>query len=79
MKTPASVLAAVIVGGTTAALGAIANGAPLRALLRQGDGLLTGTLGPRYPAILPVLLSLTINPWNRPGKSTRNAQQNSHS
>ncbi len=57
---PQVAMAAVVVGGTTAVLGAIGNGALLRVVLGQGDGLLLRTLGPRYPAILPVLLSLGI-------------------
>lgn len=57
---PRVAMAAVIVGGTTAALGAIRDGALLRAILGQGDGTLVRLLGPRYPAILPVLLSLGI-------------------
>ncbi len=53
-------MAAVVVGGTVAVLGAIRDGAMLTAVLGQGDGLLVRLLGPRYPAILPVLLSLVI-------------------
>jgi SSS family solute:Na+ symporter len=58
--SPRVAMAAVIVGGTTAALGAIGDGAPLRAILGPGAGALLQLLGPRYPAILPVLLSLGI-------------------
>lgn len=58
---PRVAMAAVIVGGTTAVTGAIRDGAVLKAVLGQGgDGLMAGALGPRYPAILPVLLSLAI-------------------
>jgi len=32
----------------------------MKAIGGEGDGLLAGALGPRYPAILPVLLSLAI-------------------
>ncbi len=58
--TPRVAMAAVIVGGTTAVLGALGDGVLLTAALGQGDGLLVRLLGPRYPAILPVLLSLGI-------------------
>jgi SSS family solute:Na+ symporter len=57
---PQVALAAVIVGGTTAVLGAIRDGAPLKAMVGPGDGILVQLLGPRYPAILPVILSLAI-------------------
>lgn len=53
-------MTAVIVGGSTAVLGAIRDGAVLKAMLGRGDGLLAGILGPRYPALVPVLLSLGI-------------------
>jgi SSS family solute:Na+ symporter len=58
--SPQVAMAAVIVGGTTAVLGAIRGGAVLTAMLGKGDRLLVELLGPRYPAILPVLLSLAI-------------------
>ena len=58
--TPRVAMAAVIVGGATAVLGAIQGGAVLTAMLGKGDGPLTRLLGPRYPALLPVLLSLGI-------------------
>ncbi|MGD8698553.1 MAG: sodium:solute symporter family protein [Gemmatimonadales bacterium] len=58
--TPRVAMAAVIVGGVTAVLGAVRDGAALTAILGKGDGLLTQVLGPRYPAVLPVLLSLVI-------------------
>jgi SSS family solute:Na+ symporter len=58
--SPRVAMAAVIVGGTTAALGALRDGAPLKALLGPGDAALLQLLGPRYPAILPVILSLAI-------------------
>jgi SSS family solute:Na+ symporter len=58
--TPRVAMAAVIVGGATAVLGAVQDGAVVAAVLGNGDGLLTRLLGPRYPAILPVLLSLGI-------------------
>jgi SSS family solute:Na+ symporter len=57
---PPVAMAAVIVGGATAALGAIGEGSPLRAIVGPGEGALLQLLGPRYPAILPVLLSLAI-------------------
>jgi hypothetical protein len=41
-------------------LGALGDGALLTAVLGQGDGVLVRLLGPRYPAILPVILSLGI-------------------
>lgn len=58
--TPSVAMTAVIVGGATAVLGAVKDGALLAAMLGQGDGLLIRLLGPRYPALLPVLLSLVI-------------------
>jgi SSS family solute:Na+ symporter len=58
--TPRVAMVAVIVGGTTAVLGAVGDGSVLAAMLGNGDGLLSGLLGPRYPALLPVLLSLGI-------------------
>lgn len=58
--TPPVAMAAVIVGGVTAVLGAVQDGAALTAILGRGDGPLTRVLGPRYPALLPVLLSLGI-------------------
>lgn len=58
--SPQVAMAAVIVGGTSAALGAIGGGAPLKAILGEGDNTLLELLGPRYPAILPVALSLMI-------------------
>jgi SSS family solute:Na+ symporter len=57
---PGVAMTAVIVGGTTAVLGAIGDGALMKAIVGEGDVLLAGALGPRYPAILPVLLSLAI-------------------
>jgi SSS family solute:Na+ symporter len=58
--TPRVAMAAVIVGGTTAVLGALGDGAYLTAIMGKGDATLVRLLGPRYPAILPVLLSLGI-------------------
>jgi len=58
--TPGVAMVAVVVGGTTAVLGAVGDGSVLAALLGDGDGWLSGILGPRYPALLPVLLSLGI-------------------
>ncbi|MEE9473438.1 MAG: sodium:solute symporter family protein [Acidimicrobiia bacterium] len=58
--TPQVAMTAVIVGGTTAVLGAIGNGGLLTTMLGKSDALLVQLLGPRYPAILPVLLSLAI-------------------
>ena len=58
--SPKIAMAAVIVGGTTAVLGAIRGGAVLTAMLGNSDPLMIQLLGPRYPAILPVLLSLVI-------------------
>jgi SSS family solute:Na+ symporter len=58
--SPSIAMTAVIVGGTTAVLGAIRGGAVLTALLGKGDVLMIQMLGPRYPAILPVLLSMAI-------------------
>jgi SSS family solute:Na+ symporter len=58
--SPQVAMTAVIVGGTTAVMGAIRDGALLKALLGPGDRALSQMLGPRYPAILPVLLSLAI-------------------
>lgn len=58
--TPSVAMTAVIVGGMTAVLGAVKDGAALAAALGPGDGLLIRLLGPRYPALLPVLLSLGI-------------------
>ena len=59
--TPRIAMAAVIVGGTTAGLGAIRGGELLKAAIgRSGDELLNGILGGRYPAILPVVLSVVI-------------------
>ena len=58
--TPLVAMTAVIVGGTTAVLGAIRDGVVLATMLGKGDGWLVQLLGPRYPAILPVLLSLAI-------------------
>jgi SSS family solute:Na+ symporter len=58
--TPRVAMTAVIVGGTTAVLGAIQDGALLIAILGEGAGALARLLGPRYPALLPVLLSLGI-------------------
>ena len=49
---------AVIVGGGTAILGAVNDGDLLRSLVGAvGDSTLGGTLGPRYPSILPLVLS----------------------
>jgi SSS family solute:Na+ symporter len=58
--TPRVAMTAVIVGGTSAVLGALQDGALLIAMLGEGDGALARLLGPRYPALLPVLLSLGI-------------------
>ncbi len=58
--TPRVAMTAVIVGGTTAVLGAIQDGALLTAILGEGEAPLTRLLGPRYAALLPVLLSLGI-------------------
>jgi SSS family solute:Na+ symporter len=58
--TPRVAMASVIVGGTTAILGAVGDGAYLVAIVGKGDGTLLRLLGPRYPAILPVLLSFGI-------------------
>jgi SSS family solute:Na+ symporter len=58
--TPRVAMTAVIVGGTTAVLGAIQDGALLASVLGDGDATLAWLLGPRYPALLPVLLSLGI-------------------
>ncbi len=58
--TPGVAMAAVIVGGTTAVLGAVGNGSALAAMLGDAAGLVSRVLGPRYPALLPVLLSLGI-------------------
>ncbi len=50
---------AVIVGGTAAIIGAFNNGDWLRLVVGEfGDTLFTTLLGPRYPNILPVVLSL---------------------
>jgi len=52
---------AVIVGGTTALLGGIDNGSLLRALVGvRGNELLQMLLGPSYPSILPLTLSLIL-------------------
>jgi SSS family solute:Na+ symporter len=59
--TPRVAMVAVIVGGTTALLGAIAGGQLLRTILGSGgDRLLKAVLGLRYPSILPVLLCVAI-------------------
>jgi len=57
---PQVAMTAVIVGGSTAVLGAFGGGVVLTTMLGEGDGLLFRLLGPRYPAILPLLLSLGI-------------------
>jgi SSS family solute:Na+ symporter len=57
---PRVAMTAVVVGGTTAVVGAVGDGALFRAMVGGWDGVLTRLLGPRYPAILPVLLSLGI-------------------
>ncbi len=52
---------AVIVGGCTAILGEIQDGAVMRAALGTGgDSLLVSLLGPLYPSILPVVLSVLV-------------------
>jgi SSS family solute:Na+ symporter len=59
--TPRVAMAAVIAGGTTAALGAIRGGALLQAAIGEaGHRTLAAILGERYPAILPVVLSFVI-------------------
>lgn len=57
---PSVAMTAVIVGGATAVLGALRDGALLAGMLGPADGPLIRLLGPRYPALLPVLLSLGI-------------------
>ncbi len=55
------VMVAVIVGGATALVGAIAGGSVLREILGTGgDRLLETVLGSRYPSIIPVLLCVSI-------------------
>ena len=52
---------AVLVGGILAVLGTIESGRYLRVLVTPGgDAYLAWLLGPQYPAILPVLLSLVV-------------------
>jgi SSS family solute:Na+ symporter len=52
---------AVIVGGSTAILGEMRDGAVMRAALGTGgDSLLESVLGPLYPSILPVVLSVLV-------------------
>ena len=57
---PSVAMTAVIVGGATAVLGTVRDGTALTGMLGPGGGLLIRLLGPRYPALLPVLLSLGI-------------------
>jgi SSS family solute:Na+ symporter len=59
--TPAGAMWAVIVGGSMAMLGGVRDGQILRAILGEGgDALVHRLLGPQYPAILPVILSLVV-------------------
>jgi SSS family solute:Na+ symporter len=59
--TPSGAMWAILVGGSFAVLGAVGNGRYLRAIVTPtGDGYLAQILGPQYPAILPVLLSLVV-------------------
>ncbi len=52
---------AVVVGGCVAVLGAVHQGALLRALLGEsGDSLLTHSLGREYRSILPIVLSVIV-------------------
>jgi SSS family solute:Na+ symporter len=52
---------AVIVGGSMAILGGVRDGRILKAILGDGgDGLMQQIIGPQYPAILPVVLSLAV-------------------
>lgn len=59
--TPPVAMAAVIVGGSAALLGALRNGELMRALVGSGgDRVLQQMMGARYPAILPVVLCLAV-------------------
>lgn len=52
---------AVLAGGTAAVLGGVESGRHLKAVLTPGgDALFERLLGPQYPAILPVILSLIV-------------------
>ena len=52
---------AVILGGSMAILGGVRDGQVLKAILGdRGDALMHQLLGPQYPAILPVILSLAV-------------------
>ncbi len=59
--TSGAALGGVIVGGATALLGEVGDGAILQSLLGQGCvGFLERALGPRYTGILPALLCIAV-------------------
>ena len=59
--TPSGALWAIVVGGSTAILGKIHEGAPMKAILTEGGAaFLQGAMGAHYLSILPIILSLVI-------------------
>jgi len=59
--TPGGALAAVLVGGGTAILGELGDGAGLRAILGpDGTTVLSRVLGPEFASILPLVLSAAV-------------------
>ena len=59
--TPVGAFWAIAVGGSTALLGKIQEGAAMKAILsRAGEAFLQALLGPQYLSILPIILSLVI-------------------
>ncbi|MDY6952387.1 MAG: sodium:solute symporter family protein [Thermodesulfobacteriota bacterium] len=59
--TPCGAFWAIAGGGSTAILGKIRDGAPLKVMLSEtGDAFLQSLLGPQYLGILPIILSLVI-------------------
>ena len=59
--TPGGAFWAIAVGGSTAILGKIHDGAPMKAILSHGgDSFFQAALGPQYLSILPIILSLVI-------------------
>jgi len=59
--TSSAAFYAVVVGGGSALLAKIHNGAPLKALLPQPmEGWLVNVLGPHYLSLLPIVLCLLV-------------------
>jgi SSS family solute:Na+ symporter len=59
--TPGGAFWAIAVGGSTAILGKMQDGAAMKALLsKAGEAFFLAVLGPQYLSILPIILSLAV-------------------